>query len=101
MAPEFVEKPTAPTPSGDRKTTSYAADGRTLEVTFWGGVCSTYTASAEESPGQVRISIAEKPQKNGACIMIAKELKRTVTLDAPLGDRTVIDAASGATVPRS
>ncbi|MEV7314243.1 hypothetical protein AB0N56_15030 [Streptomyces microflavus] len=100
VAPEFVEKPTAPTPSGDRKTTSYAADGRTLEVTFWGGVCSTYTASAEESPGQVRVSIAEKPQKNGACIMIAKELKQTVPLDAPLGDRTVIDAASGATVPR-
>ncbi|MEW2068104.1 hypothetical protein [Streptomyces sp. NPDC007346] len=101
VAPEFVERPATPTPTGDRKTTSYAADGRTLEVTFWGSVCATYTASAEESAGQVRISIAEKPQKEGACIMIAKELKRTVTLDEPLGDRTVIDAASGTTVPRS
>ncbi|ARF72145.1 hypothetical protein B7C62_07565 [Kitasatospora albolonga] len=101
VAPEFIEKPAEPTPSGDRKATSYAADGRTLEVTFWGGVCSTYTASAEESAGQVRISIKEEKQKDGACIMIAKELKRTVTLDEPLGDRTVIDAASGATVPRS
>ncbi|XUZ95325.1 hypothetical protein ACQ9ZG_07560 [Streptomyces araujoniae] len=100
VAPEYVEKPDAPTPSGERKATSYAADGRTLEVTFWGGVCSTYTASAEESPGQVRITITEKPQKDGACIMIAKELKRTVTLKEPLGDRTVIDAESGATVPR-
>ncbi|MCD9900476.1 hypothetical protein LUR56_11295 [Streptomyces sp. MT29] len=101
VAPEFVEKPTAPTPSGDRKATSYAADGRTLEVTFWGGVCSTYTASAEESAGQVRVTITEEKQKKGACIMIAKELKRTVTLEKPLGDRTVIDAESGATVPRS
>lgn len=97
--PEFIEKPETPAPSGDRKVTSYAADGRTLEVTFWGGVCSTYTASAEESAGQVRISVTEQPHE-GACIMIAKELTRTVTLEKPLGDRTVIDAASGATVPR-
>ncbi|MER7701128.1 MULTISPECIES: hypothetical protein [unclassified Streptomyces] len=100
--PEFIEKPESPTaPPGERKVTSYGADGRTLEVTFWGGVCSTYTASARESAGQVRISVTEKPQEGGkACIMIAKELTRTVKLDKPLGDRTVIDAASGAAVPR-
>ncbi|MFJ1783892.1 hypothetical protein ACIOML_06190 [Streptomyces anulatus] len=98
--PKFIEKPDAPTPSGDRKVTSYGADGRTLEVTFWGGVCSTYTASAKESAGQVRISVTEKPQEGKkACIMIAKE--RTVTLEKPLGDRTVIDAASGGAVPRT
>ncbi|WIY75723.1 hypothetical protein [Streptomyces anulatus] len=100
--PKFIEKPDAPTPSGDRKVTSYGADGRTLEVTFWGGVCSTYTASAKESAGQVRISVTEKPQEGKkACIMIAKELTRTVTLEKPLGDRTVIDAASGGAVPRA
>lgn len=100
--PKFIEKPDAPaTPSGDRKVTSYGADGRTLEVTFWGGVCSTYTASAKESAGQVRISVTEKPQEDKkACIMIAKELTRTVTLEEPLADRTVIDAASGGAVPR-
>ncbi|MEU4174304.1 hypothetical protein [Streptomyces sp. NPDC026589] len=99
--PKFIEKPEAPAPSGDRKVTSYGADGRTLEVTFWGGVCSTYTASAKESAGQVAISVTEKPQEGKkACIMIAKELTRTVTLEKPLGDRTVIDAASGGAVPR-
>ncbi|OSC61088.1 hypothetical protein B5180_36440, partial [Streptomyces sp. BF-3] len=100
--PKFIEKPDAPTtPSGDRKVTSYGADGRTLEVTFWGGVCSTYTASAKESAGQVRITVTEKPQEGKkACIMIAKELTGTVTLEKPLGDRTVIDAASGGAVPR-
>ncbi|MEI7033859.1 hypothetical protein [Streptomyces pratensis] len=101
VEPEFIEEPGAPTPSGDRKVTSYGVDGRTLEVTFWGGVCSTYTARAEESAGQVRISVAEQPlEGKDACIMIAKELTRTVTLDEPLGDRTVIDAASGGAVPR-
>ncbi|MFY0514252.1 hypothetical protein ACOMD4_28265 [Streptomyces anulatus] len=100
--PKFIEKPDTPAPSGDRKVTSYGADGRTLEVTFWGGVCSTYTASAKESAGQVRISVTEKPQEGKkACIMIAKELTRTVTLEKPLGDRTVIDAASGGAVPRA
>ncbi|MEV1046650.1 hypothetical protein [Streptomyces sp. NPDC049916] len=99
--PEFVEQPESPAPSGDRKVTSYGADGRTLEVTFWGGVCSTYTASAKESAGQVRILVAEKPQEDKKpCIMIAKELTRTVTLERPLGERTVVDAASGGTVPR-
>ncbi|MER8264267.1 hypothetical protein ABT007_08705 [Streptomyces griseus] len=100
--PEFIEQPEPPTtPSGERKVTSYGADGRTLEVTFWGGVCSTYTASAEESAGQVAISVTEKPQEGKkACIAIAKELTRTVTLQEPLGDRAVVDAASGGTVPR-
>lgn len=100
--PKFIEKPDTPTtPSGDRKVTSYSADGRTLEVTFWGGVCSTYTASAQESAGQVRITVTEKSLKEKmVCVLIAKELTRTVTLEKPLGDRTVIDAASGGAVPR-
>ncbi|MFD7747943.1 hypothetical protein ACFV2V_19765 [Streptomyces sp. NPDC059698] len=99
--PEFVEEPEVPTPSGDRKVTSYGADGRTLEVTFWGGVCSTYTASARESAGQVRITVTEKPQEEKKlCVLVAKELTRTVTLEKPLGDRPVIDAASGGAVPR-
>ncbi|MFG2562218.1 hypothetical protein [Streptomyces sp. NPDC048496] len=80
--------------------TSYTADGRTLRVTFWGGVCSTYTASATESADAVRVTITEStPDPKKVCIMIAKELTRTVTLDAPLGDRQVLDAAGG-TVPR-
>ncbi|MEU0835933.1 hypothetical protein [Streptomyces sp. NPDC005969] len=79
---------------------SYTADGRTLRVTFWGGVCSTYAAGATESANAVRVTITEStPDPKKACIMIAKELTRTVTLDAPLGDRKVLDAAGG-TVPR-
>ncbi|MFE3517305.1 hypothetical protein [Streptomyces sp. NPDC059166] len=95
----------APTKAPDGSATgitSYSADGRTLDVTFWGGVCSTYSASATEDGATVRVTVTEsKPEPGKACIMIAKELTRTVTLDAPLGDRRVVDASSGERVPRA
>ncbi|MER5550724.1 hypothetical protein ABT001_03395 [Streptomyces sp. NPDC002793] len=81
---------------------SYSSDGRTLEVTFWGGVCSTYTARATEDGSAVRVTVDEsKPDPGKACIMIAEEITRKVTLDAPLDGREVIDAGSGETVPRA
>ncbi|MFF9348704.1 hypothetical protein [Streptomyces sp. NPDC014734] len=85
-----------------RQVLSYGADGRNLSVTFWGGACGTYTASAAEDAKTVRVTVTEAKQEDKkACIMLAKELTRTVTLDAPLGDRTVVDAASGGRVPRA
>ncbi|MFE9824690.1 hypothetical protein ACFYSH_21565 [Streptomyces sp. NPDC005791] len=82
--------------------TSYSSNGRTLEVTFWGGVCSTYTARATEDGSTVRVTVDEsEPDPGRACIMIAKELTRTVTLDEPLDGRKVVDAGSGETVPRT
>ncbi|MGP3638624.1 hypothetical protein ACTU45_36005 [Streptomyces sp. 24-1644] len=100
--PVHLAEPEPAPKTGDRRITSYTADGRTLTVTFWGGVCSTYTAHAEESAGQVRVSVTEsQPDRKKVCIMIAKELKRTVTLNEPMGDRKVVDAASDAAVPRA
>ncbi|MEU0148627.1 hypothetical protein ABZ119_22070 [Streptomyces sp. NPDC006288] len=97
-APEPTKDPGA----GGAGITSYSADGRTLEVAFWGGVCSTYTARATETDSAVRITVTEsKPDPGKACIMIAKELTRTVTLDSPLDGRTVVDAGSGERVPRT
>ncbi|MEU9094914.1 hypothetical protein [Streptomyces sp. NPDC048428] len=107
--PEYLTKdaPSEKTPDSGGTTESggtiqsYSADGRTLSVTFWGGVCSTYAASASEDGSTVRVSVTEsKPEKGKVCIMIAKELTRTVTLDQPLGERNVVDAASGTVVPR-
>lgn len=107
--PAYLTKdaPSEKTPGGDGtkesggRLLSYGADGRTLSVTFWGGACSTYTASASEDASTVRVSVTEtKPEKGKVCIMIAKELTRTVTLDQPLGERNVVDAASGTVVPR-
>ncbi|MFF4249360.1 hypothetical protein ACFYY2_33535 [Streptomyces sp. NPDC001822] len=97
-APEPTKDPGA----GSTGITSYSAEGRTLEVTFWGGVCSTYTARATESGSAVRVTVTESEREPGkACVMIAKELTRKVTLDTPLGERTVVDAGSGARVPHA
>ncbi|WP_405809874.1 hypothetical protein OG524_09880 [Streptomyces sp. NBC_01520] len=106
-APEPTKVPQDPgtgsddTTAGQRQIISYSAEGRTLKVTFWGGVCSTYAARATEGGTTVRVTVTEsKPEPGKACILIAEEVTRTVTLDAPLGDRKVVDAVSGASVPR-
>ncbi|MFI5767294.1 hypothetical protein ACIA74_01885 [Streptomyces sp. NPDC051658] len=105
-APSTTAPVPAPTPSPgnaekSRQSLSYSADGRTLSVTFWGGACSTYTASATESPDRVAVRVTESKQPGKkVCIMIAKELTRKVTLDTPLDGRRVVDAVSGADVPR-
>ncbi|MEU2025984.1 hypothetical protein ABZ565_28110 [Streptomyces sp. NPDC016469] len=86
----------------DRAVRSYSADGRTLSVTFWGGVCSTYTAGAREDGDAVRVTVTEKKAEPGkVCVKIAKKLTRTVTLERPLGNRKVVDEASGSVVPRA
>ncbi|MEU5743877.1 hypothetical protein ABZ784_38625 [Streptomyces tendae] len=66
-----------------------AADGE-LTVHFTGGVCSDYDAKAEESGGKVTVTVTETPHPDKVCILIAKEYERTVPLDEPLGDRTVV-----------
>ncbi|MFJ5550178.1 hypothetical protein [Streptomyces sp. NPDC093225] len=81
---------------------SYQEDGRRLTVHFWGGVCSTYSASVRESATAVTVKITDTPtDPHKACIMIAKEMSLTVTLEQPLGDRKVIDATTGKTLPRT
>ncbi|MEW1887806.1 MULTISPECIES: hypothetical protein [unclassified Streptomyces] len=107
--PEYLKREPVPgkSPDGDgtakaRAVQSYSADGRTLAVTFWGGVCSTYTASAREDGDTVRVTVEEKKAEPGkVCVMIAKELTRTVTLERPLDGRKVMDDASGSLVPRA
>ncbi|MGW0117507.1 hypothetical protein [Streptomyces sp. NPDC003327] len=110
VAPEFLTPPAAPSPEPTpetgtapvRQVESYRVegDGRKLAVTFWGGVCSTYTATAEESARQVTVRIDEKSDPGRACVAMAKEITLTVTLRGPLGDRPVVDGASGQAVPR-
>ncbi|WP_406133902.1 hypothetical protein [Streptomyces zaomyceticus] len=113
VAPEYLkppEKPSAaptPTPAQPDGTAARVVesvrvegDGRRLAVTFWGGVCSTYTVKAEEQPDRVTVRIVEKSDPERVCIMIAKDFTKTVTLEKPLGDRPVVDAASGEAVPR-
>ncbi|MFJ8884412.1 hypothetical protein ACIRJR_13510 [Streptomyces sp. NPDC102402] len=95
-------EPTKDPDASDTEITSYSADGRTLEVTFWGGVCSTYAARASEDGTTVRVAVtASTPDPEKVCILVAEELTRTVTLDAPLDGRKVVAAGSGEAVPRA
>lgn len=113
VEPKFLTSPSTPsaTPAptekpgkGEQDPTarveSYRADGKSLTLRFWGGVCSDYSASADESKSSVRVKVTATHKKGEVCVMMAKEITKTVTLDQPLGDRKVVDATGGGTVPR-
>ncbi|WAL95062.1 hypothetical protein [Streptomyces sp. Je 1-369] len=119
VAPEYLTSPSTPgtpTPTkqpGDKgdgsdqggtgtdktRLTSYSADGKSLTVHFWGSACSEYAASAQEDGDRVKVAVKETGKTGDVCIMMAKDLKKKVTLDKPLGDREVVDSA-GDTVRR-
>jgi hypothetical protein len=84
------DEPSSPAATRDVDVQGYTADGRNLTVSFTGGVCADYTASASESAGKVTVTVTEKPWKNRICILIAKIYEKTVRLDAPLGGREVV-----------
>ncbi|WP_430382473.1 hypothetical protein [Streptomyces sp. P10-4] len=96
----------APQPSGapgksrSVEVTGYTADGRTLNLAFYGGVCADYTTSARESGGRVTVTVTERPWPGRVCVLIAKEYVKTVTLDAPLAGRTVV-GADGKEIPKA
>jgi hypothetical protein len=86
----------------DVRIEGYSADGRTLTVRFTGGVCSDYSATADETggtDGKVTVRVTGKPWKDKVCIMIAKVFHEKVTLDKPLGNREVV-STDGKAVPR-
>ncbi|MEU1616295.1 hypothetical protein ABZ479_03215 [Streptomyces sp. NPDC005722] len=97
-APTGTAAPAAST----AKVESYRAEGTELTLRFWGGVCSGYTASADESGAVVEVKVTVVQKDPGkACIMIAERFSRTVRLDTPLGDRKVVDLSDGSMVPRT
>ncbi|MFE9875126.1 hypothetical protein [Streptomyces sp. NPDC005784] len=83
-------EPSSPAATRDVDVQGYTADGKDLTVSFTGGVCADYTASASESSGKVTVTVTEKPWKNRICILIAKIYEKTVHLDEPLDGRTVV-----------
>ncbi|WP_371652304.1 MULTISPECIES: hypothetical protein [unclassified Streptomyces] len=118
LAPQYLAKPPVapsgpgtplPTPSGSspvghQALLSYAIgqDGRTLTVTFWGGICDTYAATADESGTEIRVTVGvahHDPKK--ICAMIAKKETVSVTLHQTLGERQVVDANTGKALPKS
>ncbi|MCF3965540.1 hypothetical protein L1885_28675, partial [Streptomyces fuscigenes] len=84
------------------RAVSYSTHGRDLTVRFWGGVCGTYSVTADESGTAVEVGLVPPRPKPGAmCPAMARSLERTVTLRQPVGDRDVIGAETGAKLPRT
>jgi len=88
----------APDPASTSRFTAVTAgdDGKSVDVTFWGGVddCYRYTVQAQEAPDTVALMLVEKRTVDGPCIDLAQEYEKTVTLDALLGTRSVVDATT-------
>jgi hypothetical protein len=87
----------APDPTGPRSqftAVTAGPDGRSIDLTFWGGVedCYRYTVRAQETPESVTLLLTQKSTSTGACIDLAQQYDRTVRLDEPLGSRSVVDA---------
>ncbi|MFQ6143065.1 hypothetical protein ACLMNJ_08290 [Streptomyces seoulensis] len=82
----------------DVPVTAYGVRDGGLTVTFEGGVCSEYTAVAREAADRVTVTVTEKRWPGRVCIAIAKEYRRTVPLEHPLGERKVV-RADGDPVP--
>ncbi|MFE4373953.1 hypothetical protein ACFRMN_38130 [Streptomyces sp. NPDC056835] len=115
VAPEFLAKPkpaqsqpprsrpSEEVPGGrderGKRVTSYSTKGRTLTLHFTGGVCSEYTASADESGTAVKVRLTELTEPGTVCVAMAKFMTAKVTLDKPLGDRNVIEATTGDALP--
>jgi hypothetical protein len=75
-----------------------APDGRTLTTWFWGGACeSARTLFVSQSADRVSVRIETIPEA-GQCIDLGVEHSSDVTLPTPLGERDVVDAATGAVV---
>ncbi|MFI6337386.1 hypothetical protein [Streptomyces sp. NPDC050535] len=85
-----VPSPSGEPTSGDVEVQGYTADGKELTVSFWGGVCSDYSASASESAGKVTVTVTGTSKPGQVCIAIAEAIDLEVSLDKPLGDREVV-----------
>ncbi|MEU5097170.1 hypothetical protein [Streptomyces sp. NPDC020996] len=92
--------PSATAAPRDVKVDGYSADDRELTVIFTGGVCADYEAKASESPDKVTVTVTETPWPDKVCIMIAKQYRKVLHLDEPLGDRTVV-GSDGKPIPRT
>ncbi|RRR74206.1 hypothetical protein EHS43_35845, partial [Streptomyces sp. RP5T] len=86
------DRPTSAPKTRDVQVDGYTAEGSELTVSFTGGVCGDYAATASESATEVKVTVTYTPWPDKVCIMIAKEMQKTVPLDEPLGDRTVVDS---------
>ena len=80
--------------------TTVGEDGRTITIDFVSGVEPCYVLGridVDEGPNAVRITVFEghlPSDEDIACIDLGVFKTTTVTLDAPLGDRVIVDGAA-------
>ena len=97
-----VDPPEEPSAVGAAVTSAtVSADGRTVTLVGWGGVCATYSAIADEGRLVVKVQIVGTSTigPDQACIDMAQETRVRVTLAAPLGSRVLRDATTDEIVP--
>lgn len=78
-----------------------SADGRTLylQVEAQGGACGRYDVVLQESADSVQVGLAHLPVRVGVmCPMLVHVIDLPAVLAGPLGDRPVIDLATGESV---
>ena len=92
------DEPTSAPVTRNVTVDGYTAEGSELTVAFTGGVCADYKVTASESGDEVTVRVTETSQPDKVCILIAKVFHKTVQLDEPLGDRTVV-GTDGQAVP--
>ncbi|KUN70856.1 hypothetical protein AQJ46_14420 [Streptomyces canus] len=92
------DQPTSAPKTRDVKVDGYSAEGDELTLSFTGGVCGDYAATASETSGEVTAKVTYTPWPDKVCIMIAKEIQKTVPLNEPLGDRKVV-GSDGKEIP--
>ncbi|GLP68664.1 hypothetical protein TUSST3_52870 [Streptomyces sp. TUS-ST3] len=92
------DEPTSAPKTRDVQVDGYTAEGDELTLTFTGGVCGDYAATASESADEVTAKVTYTPWPERVCIAIAKEMQKTVTLDEPLGARKVV-GSDGKEIP--
>lgn len=77
---------------------TYMVDGTRLTVGFWAGVCEKFALRTDESQAgrvSVRIVVDRPVPKGQVCPMVIKFQTVSAELAAPLGGRSVVDAATG------
>ncbi|MFF4648931.1 hypothetical protein [Streptomyces sp. NPDC001380] len=100
--PDWPEGSAPPDRAGGPAPRSWTADGNRLSVWFWAGVCQKFALRADESRDgvvAVRVVVAEPAPPGQVCPMIAKYQRVEAVLQRPVGDRSVVDAATGRPLP--
>lgn len=92
---ERIERGATSGATGREVTTAYLSGDAVLELTFGGGACDLLEdVVVEESPGEVRVLVLSGMDASvDMCTQQIVQWSTEIELDAPLGDRQLLDLA--------